>query len=127
MPCEFQSGSCPTQHGSLPLTISSGCRRTTSGVGTDRLPSRDARGFYRGAPDLAIEVRSPDEAPAEIHDKVGNYLAAGTPMVVVIDPAPREVSIHRPGTSPAILGVADMLHLGPVVSGFSVPVQALFE
>ena len=48
-------------------------------------------------------------------------------MVVVIDPAPREVSIHRPGTSPAILGVADMLHLGPVVSGFSVPVQALFE
>jgi Uma2 family endonuclease len=56
-------------------------------VRTDRLPTADASGFYRGAPDLAIEVLSPDDRPSDVRTKVDDYLAAGAPMVVVVDPA----------------------------------------
>ena len=49
----------------------------------DRLPAKDSRGFFRGAPDLAIEVLSPDDTPAAVSEKVADYAAAGTPVVVV--------------------------------------------
>src|SRR5206468_10326231 len=35
-------------------------------LGRDRLPPHDARGFYKGAPDLAVEVLSPDDRPSEV-------------------------------------------------------------
>lgn len=96
-------------------------------VRTDRLPAADARGFYRGAPDLAIEVLSPDDSPNEVRSKIDDYLAAGTPVVVIVDPAVREVTLHRVGTSPDVRGQADTLDLSPIISGFSISVGLLFE
>lgn len=96
-------------------------------VRTDRLPSRDGRGFYRGAPDVAIEVLSPDDRPLEIRSKLGDYLTAGTPMVVIVDPEARVVTVHRSGVDAAVLEEAGALDLDPVISGFSVSVAVLFE
>jgi Uma2 family endonuclease len=96
-------------------------------VRTERLPPRDARGFYRGAPDLAIEVLSPDDRLSEVRSKVGDYLSAGTSMVVIVDPDARAVTVHRPGVAPEVLEEAGPLDLDPVVSGFSVSVALLFE
>jgi Uma2 family endonuclease len=61
-------------------------------VRRDRLPAPDARGFYRGAPALAIEVLSPDDRAADVQERVDDYLAAGTPMVVAVDPEQQRVS-----------------------------------
>jgi Uma2 family endonuclease len=96
-------------------------------VRTDRLPAADARGFYRGAPDLAIEVLSPDDRPSDVRARVDDYLAAGAPMVVVVDPAGRTVNLHRPGGSSDLRGEADFLAFDPVITGFSIPVASLFE
>ncbi len=96
-------------------------------VATDRQPDADASGFYRGAPDLAIEVLSPDDRPGDVRDKVRDYLGAGTPMVAIVDPMARTVTVHRPGATPRVLRENDTLDLDPIVSGFSVPVGSLFE
>ena len=96
-------------------------------VRSDRLPSKDARGFYRGAPDLAIEVLSPDDRPSDVRSKVEDYLAAGTPMVVIVDPGARAVTVHRAGVAAEVLEEAGTLDLDPVVRGFSVTVGELFE
>lgn len=37
-------------------------------------------------PDLVIEILSPDDQPAEILVKVGDYLQAGVPHVWIVDP-----------------------------------------
>jgi Uma2 family endonuclease len=37
-------------------------------------------------PDLAIEILSPDDQPAEMLVKVGDYLQAGVPHVWIVDP-----------------------------------------
>lgn len=96
-------------------------------VRADRLPPRDARGFYRGAPDLAIEVLSPDDRPSDVRRKVADYLAAGAPMVVIVDPEERAVTVHRAGVAAAVLDDTGTLDLGSVTGGFSVSVGTLFE
>ncbi len=53
------------------------------------------RGYWKGAPDLAVEVLSPDDAPGEVRDKVQEWLRAGAKQVWVVSPAQRTVAVHR--------------------------------
>lgn len=96
-------------------------------VRTDRLPAKDARGFYRGAPDLTVEVLSPDDTSADIRKMIADYLDAGTPVVVVIDPGSRRAAIHRPGTPVRMLTASDTLDLDDVVAGFRLALRDVFE
>lgn len=96
-------------------------------VRSDRLPLPEARGFYRGAPDLAVEVLSPDDSPADVREKVSDYLTAGTPVIVVVDPDKREAIVYRPRSAAIRLRTDDAMDLGSVVTGFSVRVGELFE
>jgi Uma2 family endonuclease len=93
----------------------------------DRLPAKDARGFYRGAPDLAVEVLSPDDTPAEVNEKVADYLAAGTPVVVIIDPQIRRAIIHRAPAAPMTLSADDTLDLDDVVAGFTLNLSEVLD
>ena len=96
-------------------------------VRTERLPAPDARGFYRGAPDVAFEVLSPDDTSSETHDKVSDYLAAGTSVVVVVDPARRQVTVHQSGELPQRSKDGAMLDLEAAIGGFRLRVASLFE
>jgi Uma2 family endonuclease len=84
------------------------------------------RGYFPGAPDLAVEVLSPSEWPADVHAKIGDYLAAGSRLVWVIDPASRQVRVHRTLLQPSILDEMAMLVGDDVLPGFSVRVARLF-
>ena len=96
-------------------------------VRSDRLPAKDARGFYRGAPDLAIEVLSPDETPAEIREKIADYFTAGTPVVVIVDPDAQHATLHRSSAAPLTLGSDEFLDLDEVVAGFRLQLHEVFE
>jgi Uma2 family endonuclease len=61
------------------------------------LPTRGKAGYILGAPDLAIEIRSPSQSPADLQRKVQQYLAAGTAAVWVLRPARRQAQIHEQG------------------------------
>ena len=82
--------------------------------------------FVQGAPDLAIEVLSPSNRSGPMAEKVADYLAAGCPMVVVIDPVLRTATVHRPGQEPRVLSEADTLDGGDVVPGWQMPVGEIF-
>ena len=84
------------------------------------------RGFIPGAPDLAIEVLSPSNRPGSMAEKVADYLAAGSQMVVVVDPDARTLTVHRPHQSPQTLTEADTLEGGEVVPGWQMPVAEVF-
>src|SRR3954464_15362773 len=57
-------------------------------VRRDRVPV-ETQGFPEMAPDLAVEVLSPDDRPGETLAKVGDWLDAGAQLVWVIDPERR--------------------------------------
>src|SRR5215472_7765521 len=47
-------------------------------VSAKRVPAVHSSGFCKGAPDLAIEIRSPYESRRQLMRKVKQYLVAGT-------------------------------------------------
>jgi len=83
-------------------------------------------GFFPGAPDLAVEVLSPDDRRHEVREKVAEWLEAGTSAVWVVDPRKRTVTIHERGKEPRLLHDADTLGGGSVLPGFSVAVREIF-
>jgi len=92
-------------------------------VRADRFNAEEAgRGYFRGAPDLAIEILSPSNRPGETHAKVADYLAAGARLVWVIDPAQRIVSVYRSLLSPRRIAADGVLNGEDVLPGFSFPI-----
>lgn len=83
-------------------------------------------GYWPGAPDLAVEVVSPGDRYAEVAEKVAAWLAAGTQMVVVVEPPQRTVVVHRADGVTRTLREGDVLEGGAVVPGWRVPVAELF-
>jgi Uma2 family endonuclease len=55
-------------------------------------------GFWLGgAPDLAVEVVSPDDSRGYVRAKALNWLEAGATAVLVLDPPSRSTTVYREG------------------------------
>jgi Uma2 family endonuclease len=76
------------------------------------------RGFFPGPPDLAIEVVSPTDEPAELEQKIVDYLEAGTALVWVVYPGKRLVHVFRSLSDSVIAQEGDTLTGDPVLPGF---------
>ena len=97
-------------------------------VSKERLAGgRAPDGFVQSAPDLAVEVVSPSDSAAAIHEKVREYFDAGTRLVWVVYPGTRSVTVHRSPSDATTLNEGDSLHGEPVFEDFHVPVSDLFE
>ena len=84
----------------------------------------DALETPRFAPDVAIEIRSPGDHEPDVADKVAIYLAAGTALVIVVDPDGRTARLSdENGTR--TLGVEDALE-HDALPGFRLPLRELF-
>jgi Uma2 family endonuclease len=97
-------------------------------VRRERLPTGAARrGYFPGAPDLAVEVISPKDLYTEVDEKVGEWLAHGTLMVLVVNPRRRTVAVHRPGQPVRILGEDETLDGEDAVPGWTMAVRDIFD
>ena len=84
-------------------------------------------GYRQGAPDLAVEVKSPNDSRPEMFAKAQMWIGYGTRIVLVLDPEPVTVTVYRPNTEPTILDEEDTLALDDLLPGFSCPVWRLFR
>ncbi len=96
-------------------------------VSQERTTQPPQPGFFRGAPDLAVEVRSPSQSAREMDTKANGYLAAGTRLVWIVDPARRAATVYRPDQLPQVLGPEEQLDGYDVLPGFRVAVAAIFD
>ncbi len=85
------------------------------------------RKFWPGAPDLAVEVLSPDDRPSEILRKVGEYLEAGTRLVWVVSPESQTISAYRSLERVRVYGASDELSGEDVLPGFRLKVSEIFS
>lgn len=93
----------------------------------DRIPeSGIPKGYWPGAPDLAVEVISPGDTYSEVEDKVNEWLDAGTRIVIVANPRNRTLKVYRSRTDVTVLTEFDVLECGDVVLGFACKVSELF-
>lgn len=91
--------------------------------GLKRLP----KGFFEGAPDLAVEIISPNNTFAEIHNKLVEYFDNGTRLVWVILPDEECVLVYHQPKPSKLLQVEDNLDGEAVITGFQLPLMELFQ
>jgi Uma2 family endonuclease len=99
-------------------------------VRADRLPPRDSPEYRKAlllAPDLAVEVASPNDYRPGLNEKARRYLQFGTRLVWVVWPRHQTVDVWHPGdTTPTTLTPKDTLGGEDVVPGFRYPIASLF-
>jgi len=87
-------------------------------ISTPRLLPRDTQGFAEIAPDLVVEVLSPDDRPGELLEKIADWLNAGCRLIWVIDPIRRIGRVHRADGTVAQLTEHDAFDGEDVLPGF---------
>ena len=84
-------------------------------------------GYWPGAPDLVVEVISPNDLYTEVDEKVAEWIEHGARLVFVVNPRRRTVAMHCPSDPVRILGEGDVLDGEDIVPGWSLPVRDLFS
>ena len=97
-------------------------------VSWDRLPERRVPRVPIAdlAPDLAVEVISPNNTAREMERKLQEYLTAGVRLVWHVYPEPQEVHVHT-AERHDVLTIDQELAGGDVLPGFALPLRQLFE
>jgi Uma2 family endonuclease len=85
---------------------------------------RDVVEVPLGAPTVAVEILSPDDRRADVADKIATYLAAGTALVVIVDPRRATVALHDADGSRELRDGDVLRH--DALPGFSLDVGELF-
>lgn len=95
-------------------------------VSLNRLPDPIPDGYLELAPDLVVEVVSPNDTRREVRDKVDEWLDAGVRIVWVVDAKRKIVTEYLDEEQVNVLQETDMLDGRDVVPGFSLPVREIF-
>lgn len=87
----------------------------------------EVEGYWPGAPDLAVEVVSPNDRFAEVEEKVADWLAAGTRMVLVVNPRAKTVTVRPSEREARILSEEEVLDGDQVLPGWTLSVADVFR
>jgi Uma2 family endonuclease len=94
----------------------------------ERLPAEGpAEGHGRIAPDLVVEVISPNDNAEKIQQKINDFLSAGIPLLWIVYPENRTVLVHRRDGTANRLQVGDFLEGEDILPGFRCEVASIFE
>ena len=96
-------------------------------ISSERYATRMNSAFLTTAPDLVVEVISPENTFAEMNQKLREYFAIGVRLVWLVDPDSRSVLAYRAFTNVREFTENDELPGDDVLPGFSVKVATLFE
>lgn len=93
-------------------------------VGTDEAVVR--KGPMPRLPDLAVEVKSPDDSYTHLREKAAYYLENGVSMVWLVYPEKQLVEIYQPDADIQILTVGDTINGAPLLPGFTLSIADIF-
>jgi Uma2 family endonuclease len=96
-------------------------------IANENLPlEAPSEAYWPGAPDLAVEVLSPNDRTGEVDEKIHAWLSAGARLVWVVDPQLRTVTSYRSTTDVTTHTAAEQLDGGEIVRGFRCAVAEIF-
>jgi Uma2 family endonuclease len=111
--------------------------RPAGDTGNDRLPDVSVmldphtpavgQGAVPRMPDIAAEVKSPDDSLLELREKIAFYLEHGTKLGLLFYPEKRLIEVYPQGEDAYTLTEDDTLEIEDLLPGFSVKVRDLFD
>ncbi len=97
-------------------------------ISKERIPEGGIpTGYWRLAPDLAVEVVSPSDTADAVEEKALDYLRCGVREVCVLQPRGRLVTVYRSPTDVETLTEGDVLMNEGLLPGFRIEVTGLFS
>ncbi len=90
-------------------------------------PEGDPVGIWPIAPDLAVEIVSPNDILEKVTEKIHEYFAAGVQQVWLVSPQFEMVTIYDSPVKSTTLQAGDELTSPALLPGFRCPVAALFQ
>jgi Uma2 family endonuclease len=98
-------------------------------ISSERLQkfNRMPKGFFKGSPDLAVEILSPSDTVEGVHGKIVEHFENDTKLAWVVNPEEQTVTVYRSSCPHKLLTNKDTLEGEGVLDGFSVLGAALFE
>ena len=82
--------------------------------------------FFDEAPDLAVEILSPNDTVETLHEKIVEYFESGARLVWVLNPEEETVLVYHSPQPDRLLKAADSVDGEDVIPGFSMPLSELF-
>ena len=95
-------------------------------ISNERWSRRGSEGYLDVAPELVVEILSPEDRWSDVTAKLADYFAAGVAVVWVVDPCLRKVFAYRSLTDARQFGESDHLADEELLPGFSLPLSELF-
>ena len=88
---------------------------------------RSTRKFFPGAPDLAVEILSPNNTRAQIDERLKDFFASGTQITWIINPDEECGEICHAPDKRQLIGVGADLNGEHLLPGFRYPIADLFK
>jgi len=89
--------------------------------------TRKSQRFFPGAPDLAIEILSPNNTRTEMDARLRDFFASGTRLAWIVNPEEECVEVCHSPESRSLLGPGGQLDGEDLLPGFRYPLAQLFS
>ena len=86
----------------------------------------EVRGFLPVAPDLVIEVVSPNDSSSHVEEKANSWIEFGIRLALIVDPANRSIRAYREHRSISVHFPGDIVEATDVVEGWTFAVDDIF-
>lgn len=96
-------------------------------ISHERYARRDPKGILDVAPELVVEILSPDDRRGHVEEKLAEYLGMGVDLVWIVDPEFRYVLAYRSQFDVERFEEGDVLADEEILPGFSLSVSDLFR
>jgi Uma2 family endonuclease len=96
-------------------------------ISHERYAQRQKGAYLTVAPELIVEVLSPDDHPGAVREKLADYFSAGVDRAWVVDPKEHQILVYRSLTDVQQLGIGDALTDEELLPGFRLSLSELFD
>ena len=96
-------------------------------ISRDRAPEKSHSGFLELAPEVVVEIVSPNDRWQDLRQKIEDYFSIGVDQVWVVEPSTRNFLVFDAPADMRKFGEEDHFEAEGALKGFSLRIADLFE
>lgn len=96
-------------------------------MSNERFGQIQSRSYLDVAPELVVEVMSPDDSWTMIQEKLAEYFAAGVQVIWIVDPKLEQLHSYRAVNEIEIFQIDDTVTCEDLLPGFAMALREVFE
>lgn len=87
----------------------------------------DAKGYWQGPPDVAVEVLSPGYRSGKVSERISRLFSFGTKQVWIVDLKHSSVAVYRSESDVTTFSGSDYLEAQDLFPGFRISLEKIFQ